>query len=369
MKIWKVASLNVSLLLMLTLIGCGAHCTAVAPANPVIPPLSAGPDVYVAGWQFNGAGTKVAMLWKNGIATSLTDGTYGAYATSVAVLGSDIYVTLNEASGYDGNFVAELWKNGSITDLTDGTLSGDATAVAISGSDVYVAGGQSGFDSNNNFIGFSGYWKNGIFTTLVTDDVQTQVSGGPSSITIVGSDVYLAGDTTRMVYTSPTSDVVAPAATYWKNGVPVVLTDGLTYASASSIAVSGTDVYVAGLHCMTLSNDCSYAAYWKNGVEVDLSGPEGLLTGIAVTNGMVYASGEQTDTRGNNYSEYWAGANPVQLANSIEAGANGIVLYGSDVYVVGAIAGAACYWKNGNVQPVADGPSLSTGNAIVVVAP
>ena len=47
------------------------------------------------------------------------------------------------------------------------------------------------------------------------------------------SDVYVAGDEFNGSHT---------VAKYWKNGVPVLLTDGSKDAFASSVFVSGYDV-------------------------------------------------------------------------------------------------------------------------------
>jgi hypothetical protein len=56
---------------------------------------------------------------------------------------------------------------------------------------------------------------------------------------------------------------------YWKNGVETVLHSSAANAFASSIYVSGDDVYVAGYAYNT--GQPSYAVYWKNGVEVKLT--------------------------------------------------------------------------------------------------
>jgi hypothetical protein len=97
------------------------------------------PIVYVAGYEQNSSGVNVAKLWKNGIATNLTDGTHDASAQSVFVNGADVY-----AAGYEQNsngiYMTKLWKNGVATNLTDSTYNVYANSVYVSGSDVYVAG-------------------------------------------------------------------------------------------------------------------------------------------------------------------------------------------------------------------------------------
>ena len=74
-------------------------------------------------------------------------------------------------------------------------------------------------------------------------------------------DVYVAGVENNGVF-----DV----AKYWKNGIPVDLSDGSSQASANSIVVSGSDVYVAGW-VRNSSTQKAVAVYWKNGIAVNLT--------------------------------------------------------------------------------------------------
>ena len=78
--------------------------------------------------------------------------TGGSSASSIAVVGSDVYV-----GGSDNN-VAKYSKNGQVMTLTDGT---SASSIAIVGSDVYVAGYE-----NNGSVSVAKYWKNGMAIPL-----------------------------------------------------------------------------------------------------------------------------------------------------------------------------------------------------------
>ncbi len=94
-----------------------------------------GVDVYATGWESNGT-TDLAKYWKNGSPTSLTNGSKGhmplgnvespdAVAYALAVSGTDVYVAGYEFNGTQ--YVAIIWKNGVPTPLTDGTNDSGAT--------------------------------------------------------------------------------------------------------------------------------------------------------------------------------------------------------------------------------------------------
>src|SRR6516225_3211394 len=101
------------------------------------------------------------------------------------------------------------------------------------------------------------------------------------SIIYGGSGVYVAGQT----ISPKTGNQVA---TYWKNGNPVYLTNGTTYAAAISIFVSGLDVYVAGEEYN--SKNWPVEKYWKNGVPVILINCLS-ISSIFVSGTDVYACG------------------------------------------------------------------------------
>lgn len=278
-----------------------------------------GNDVYAAGENLGG-GTGRAVYWKNGTIVRLTDGTKYAIAKSIQVVGNDVYV-----AGYDYNTtgfpypVVKYWKNGAEFSLTAGTpyYYGLGNSMYVVGSDVYVAG----YTANQSLGSFAAtYWKNGIPVSLSDS---TKTIGEAQSIFVDGNDVYVAGNVRPRIGLSG-----VPVATYWKNGKAVSLTNGNHFAGAYSIYVSGSDVYVGGYE-EDASTGLSVAKYWKNGVPFSL------------TDGTKYA------------------------------GAQSIYVIGSDVYVAGWDSADGYYntarcWKNGVLLPLEIGSNFSYATSIFV---
>ncbi len=245
-----------------------------------------GNDIYAAGREGN-----VAKVWKNGIASSLTNiANGGANAFSVYVVGNDVYVAGRQTNITSGQTTAKLWKNGIPVNLSiNTTRSSQARSVFVIGSDVYVAGDESISAflttniNNNNAI----FWKNGIVTNLTNNNNGNEY-GYASSVFVSGNDVYVAGGTDDSI------SGTKPKATFWKNGVPTYLTNGINDANTSSIFVSGNDVYISGTeYFVTNTSASSIGKFWKNGVVTNLSsgGSYTYVTSVSVKNTDVYLTG------------------------------------------------------------------------------
>lgn len=208
-------------------------------------------DVYLAGY----AGTN-GCYWDNEGITYVGGGIDGSQVNAITLANGNIY---SVGSVSPSPLSALLWINGVTTTLSSSTTNAAANAIAVSGSDIYV-GGWSGDETHG--WNQPAYWKNGVLTAL-SNGTQNAVA---NAIQIVGNDVYVAGSESNGSYTM---------AKYWKNGSPVVLTSGGTNAGANAIAVVGNDVYVAGFESdlstpATLPFWGYIAKYWKNGVPVQL---------------------------------------------------------------------------------------------------
>ena len=213
---------------------------------------------------------------------------------------TDVLVGGTEQNG--GKHIAKYWKNGTPVILSDGTQDAVVLSVAASGNDVYAAGYE--FVLRTDMSGtyavlVAKYWKNGVDITL--NDTQDFTTSYASSIAVSVSDVYMAGYTNGGV-----SGGVFKIAKYWKNGVTVNLTNGLTYdAEANSIIVIGSDVYVAGIEKNAAGN--TVAKYWKNGTAVKLTDGtrNAAANSITVSGSDVYVAGYELDNTYNYVAKYW----------------------------------------------------------------
>jgi hypothetical protein len=190
-----------------------------------------------------------------------------------------------------------------------------------------------------------------------------------TSIFVSGPDVYVSGWVAKTSQLDPTHFVQSEIASYWKNGVLTELADELHTSMANSIFVSHGDIYVAGFACHDNEPSCAVAGYWKNGALVQVAnGSSAGISSIFVSGADVYLAGNQSDE----FAEAWKNTESVPLTgNTVRSGANQVVVSAGDVYIAGAIENnaqaVATYWKNGIPVSVTDGTHAASAFALTVV--
>jgi hypothetical protein len=179
------------------------------------------------------------------------------------------------------------------------------------------------------------YWKNREVVNLPR--VGVGAAGEiATSIVVSGNDVYIAGE---ILYSETTFEAV-----YWKNKQAVILPRGNARVSeATSILVSGNNVYVTG----RADND---AVYWKNGQLVILprmNATRAVANTVAISGNDAYIAG-YLETSGGTQAVYWRGdGQPVTLRSGSSAVAEAIAISGNNVYVAGWSGNNAILWTNG----------------------
>jgi hypothetical protein len=293
--------------------------------------------IYVAGSYNNGTGT-AACYWLNGTLTPLeTGGMYPAFATSIYVSGSDIYV-----SGYykNGNNVACYWKNGGRTDLTTTGTNAQANSIFVSGGTIYTAGFY--FPPGTRT---AAYW---VGTTVNNLPTNTLSSGNAiaNSIFVDGSTIYIAGKD-NMFNTSPAY------AVYWTvNGTTTeTVPSTATASTANSIFATSGTVYTAGWDTPALN---AIAKYWTDNSETSLGLTDGSANSIFYSNGTLYIAGQYQNQSSNPIAFYWNGTETDLLgpngaaASTIAGGINALSVYvsGGTAYVAGSYGSptTASYW-------------------------
>ena len=241
--------------------------------------------------------------------------------------------------------VAALWKNGVVQNVTDDIYSifSMAYSVYATNNNVYVAG----YEFNQRYGGVATLWKNGVAQYLTNETYSLA-----TSVYVSGSDVYVAG------HEKPHNKFVAKL---WKNGVAQNLTNGNYFAEANSVYVSGSDVYVAGYEDNVQNK--YVAKLWKNGVAQNLTNGTyyAKAYSVYVSGNDVYVAGYEDNAQGRSVAKIWKNGIAQNLTNgTYGASATSVYVSGSDVYVAGYEKNAqgryvAKLWKNGMEENLSNG--------------
>jgi hypothetical protein len=263
-----------------------------------------GNDVYA--WAGR---TNPFTYWKNGLEVAIPNFTpnHSTRIGALFVSGGDVYIPVTEFD-YNGGTeeytysIATYRKNNTRVTLSDSSTINIATSITVSERGTYVTGFEVGNDSTR-----AKYWFNGSPVYLPGD---VNDAAFAELIVVSGNDVYIGGE-------------IGGRIVYWKNGNLVYVTDGTYRDLLTSMAVSGSDVYLAGNE---YHQSKSIAMYWKNGTPVVVS------------------------------------------PNSIQSYANGIAVDGNDVYVAGSegINLKAIYWKNGIPAFISNSPNENESEAVSI---
>lgn len=195
--------------------------------------------------------------------------------------------------------------------------------------DVYVAG----YTVSNNVM-VATLWKNGVQTAL-TDGIRFAQA---TDIAVSGNDVYVVGfETINGI------DV----AKLWKNGIATNLSDGVNHENAIAIELSGQDVYIVGEQRI---NNNIVPKVWKNGIATLLptatSTSSERVTNLMISGNDVFVSGYRTNGT-ESFAKIWKNTQPTNLTNgTTNAQVNDMLASGNDVYAVGRDSYKGKCWKN-----------------------
>ena len=314
------------------------------------------PDVYVLGSESNSAGNGIVKVWKNGVATDLTDGTFYSTGSGMFIAdNNDVYVAgyRYDAAGFITSAV--YWKNGTETYIAGGGSDAYATDVYVNGTDVYIS-----YYAYNAFTGISTakLLKNGTSTSLSdgTTDAYAQ------SLFVSGNDVYVGGSQKNVAGKS--------VAMIWKNGTAINLSDGTYDAQVNKVFIAGSDVYAVGQEDNAAGN--GKAVMWKNGVATyltDGNGNDAMANGIFVSGADIYVCGRRSTPGSGEKAQLWKnGVATVLSVNNGNGIAHSVFVKNNDVYVTeGAfLSGPTRLWKNNVPTVITTGATFNTIENVVV---
>ncbi|WP_422349714.1 IPT/TIG domain-containing protein [Flagellimonas sp.] len=253
----------------------------------------------------------------------------------------NIYVLGSQFNDNVGTYNVTLWINNEPFIIEKATQAG---SIFVHNSDVYIAGESV---NENGPYEFATVWKNGVPMHLSSGLSYAEAR----SVFVEAENVYVAG---REWENTDVSKV-------WKNGeLLYTLTDGTYSSRVHSVFVDDGDIYVAGYESV---ESVDVAKVWKNGIPADLS-KNGNAHSVSVYDDIVFAAGFES-----NFATVWTNGSSNTLTNGLNlAMANSILLDGRKVYACGferiGEGEIAILWENGTRTNLTEGVGHADANSI-----
>jgi len=312
-----------------------------------------GTEVFVGGTFTNAGnvpGADYVAKWNGTTWSGLLSGTFGigAPVTTIALSGTDVLVggVFTNAGGVTGADYIARWNGTTWSGLLSGTfgISNTVNTIAISGTDVYVGG----FFSNAGGVTGADYiarWNGTTWSGLLSGTFG--ISSTVTTIAISGTDVYVGGAFTNAGGVPGANNIArwnSANSTWNRLGAPNAINNSVT-----TIAISGTEVYVGGNFTGAGGvTGANYIARWNSANNTwNLVGAANAINAavqdIKVSGGNVYIGGNFTNAGGNSAADYlvrWDGVQWTALVSGT-AGVFGPVVAlavpsSDDVYAGGA---------------------------------
>jgi len=315
-----------------------------------------GSDVYIGG-DFTNAGGNNAndhlTRWTGSAFVppgSETTGPLNGTVSAVVVSGTEVYVggAFTNAGNVPGADYVAKWNGTTWSGLLSGTfgIGAPVTTIALSGTDVLVGGvftNAGGVPGANNIARWDGTQWHAVGGA-------NAISGLVYDIAISGTDVYVGGLFTGAGGVSGADHIARWNGTTWSGLLSG--TFGIS-STVTTIAISGTEVYVGGNFTGAGGvPGANNIARWNsaNSTWNRLGAPNAInnsVTTIAISGTEVYVGGDFTDAGGvpgANYIARWNSANNtwnlVGAANAVNNTVQAIKVSGSDVYIGGNFTNA-----------------------------
>jgi hypothetical protein len=275
-------------------------------------------NVYVGG-TFGAAGNTLVnniAKWDGTTWSSLGTGLNGSVA-GIAISGTDVYVggSFTTAGGIAANGVAK-W-NGSVWSPVGSGPGHSVEDLAISASGIYVGGSAAAPD----YKGVVSFWNGSTWAIL-----GTQFEGGITDVAVSGSNIFASRQFARGIFK-------------WSGSTWIDISPG-SNVSAVDLAASGPDLYIAGYQYMgPTQGEAGYVARWNGGTWTILASEFGsdrftYVDAVAVSGTDVYIAGLFSIVGGvpANGTAKWNGSTWSALGNWHPVTGYTIAVSGNDAY-------------------------------------